>query len=140
MTCGLAVTRSLHVFAALSFIVGVVSVVPQVLIPLVADLAAPHRRAGAIGIIWGAVMLGIMLARLLSGVVAGTSALGERGVYWMAAGLQVGMILGAWAIVPDIPVKDTGVSYAQILVDMGKVVIHEPAVVQASLGAILNNM
>jgi MFS family permease len=139
-TLGLAATPSLRVFTALNFLVGTTSVVPQVLVPLVADLAPPARKAGAIGLIWSAVMLGILFARLLAGLIAGLSH--YRNVYWMAAALQFGTLLTAWATVPNVPRKNEGcgLGYFGILGSMAKVAVTEPLLIQASVGGILNNM
>ncbi|TFY80283.1 hypothetical protein EWM64_g3727 [Hericium alpestre] len=51
LTIGLAFTNSLVAFEVLSFLVGIFSVSPQILIPLAADLAPPERRATAISIV-----------------------------------------------------------------------------------------
>ena len=51
LTIGLAVTSSLVAFEVLCFLVGVFTVVPQILMPLAADLAPPERRASALSIV-----------------------------------------------------------------------------------------
>ena len=52
LTIGLAVTRtrSLHVFETLTYFIGLVSVTPQILLPLAADLAPEEKRATAISV------------------------------------------------------------------------------------------
>lgn len=47
----LVTLSKLPAFAALTFLVGTTSIVPQVLVPLTADLAHTSRRAGAIGVV-----------------------------------------------------------------------------------------
>ncbi|OAA65547.1 major facilitator superfamily transporter dha1 transporter [Niveomyces insectorum RCEF 264] len=44
---GLCVTPSFVTFAALSFVCGLTTVTPQLMLPLVGDLAPPHRRASS---------------------------------------------------------------------------------------------
>ena len=55
-------------------------------LPLVGELAPPHRRATALSIVVSALLLGILIARILSGVV--TYYTSWRNIYWLACGLQ----------------------------------------------------
>ena len=48
---GLAVTHQFEVFMGISYLVGVFTVTPQVLLTYTADLAPPHRRAQALAIV-----------------------------------------------------------------------------------------
>lgn len=92
LTLGLARVPSLPAFNALTFLVGVSTVTPQVLIPLAADLAPPARRGTAIAIVLSGLLLGLMVARVLAGIIAqftGHNGDGWRNVYWMAFGVQV---------------------------------------------------
>jgi hypothetical protein len=49
---------------ALSFLIGMCSVVPQILIPMAADLAPPERRASAISIVLAGLLCGVLYARV----------------------------------------------------------------------------
>ncbi|MFB4295194.1 SDR family oxidoreductase [Actinomadura sp. NTSP31] len=57
--------------------------VPQVLIPLAAELAPPERRAGVVAGVQIGLMTGIIGSRVVGGVVG--EALGWRSVYLLAA-------------------------------------------------------
>lgn len=72
-------------------LVGLVAVVVQVLVAHAATLASPAQQGQAVGTVTGGVVLGILLARLVSGLVA--DRLGWRGVYFGAAGLT--LLMGA---------------------------------------------
>jgi hypothetical protein len=48
---GLCITNNLGVFTGISFIVSVTTVTPQLMMPLVGDLAPPHRRAAALSVV-----------------------------------------------------------------------------------------
>lgn len=61
---------------------GLFSVVAQVLIPMAASLAKPHQRGKSVGIIMSGLLLGILLARTISGAVAMVG--GWRTIYWVA--------------------------------------------------------
>lgn len=66
---GLCVTKSFAAFTGISFITAVSTVTPQIMLPLVGDLAPPERRASALSIVVSGFMLGILVARVLSGTV-----------------------------------------------------------------------
>jgi predicted MFS family arabinose efflux permease len=82
-----AAAPGLAVLAGLAVIVGCTSVVVQMTIPYAATLARDEDRARTIGTLMSALLLGILLSRTFSGLVA--SVAGWRGVYGTAAGLMV---------------------------------------------------
>lgn len=93
VTMGIAaLLTSFAVFALVTIVIGVSSVGGQIIIPFVADLANPAQRGRVIGRVMSGLLLGILLSRTVSGLVA--QAMGWRTMYWIAAGL-----LGAAAIV-----------------------------------------
>ncbi|KAG7143659.1 putative uncharacterized transporter YgaY like protein [Verticillium longisporum] len=63
---GLCVTKSFEIFCALSFICGATTVTPQLMIPLVGDIAPPQRKTTAMAIVASGLMFGMLVARLLS--------------------------------------------------------------------------
>jgi predicted MFS family arabinose efflux permease len=131
LTIGLAITSNLQVFEVLSFLVGVASVVPQVLLPLAADLVPPERRASAISIILAGLLFGILIARVFSGVIANFTS--WRVIYYVAIGMQYLVLTGAYFIIPDYPAKNQGLTYFNILSSMAKYAVTEPKLVQAAL-------
>ncbi|NOK17544.1 MFS transporter [Corallococcus carmarthensis] len=80
---------SLHVLVAASFAIGVTTVVPQMLIPFAAQLAAPSERGRVVGTVMSGLLIGILLSRTAAGFV-GTH-LGWRTMFFVAAGLMVVM-------------------------------------------------
>ncbi|WP_375756052.1 MFS transporter [Corallococcus exercitus] len=80
---------SLHVMVAASFAIGVTTVVPQLLIPFAAQLAAPSERGRVVGTVMSGLLIGILLSRTAAGFV-GTH-LGWRTMFFVAAGLMVVM-------------------------------------------------
>ncbi|KAI0051500.1 MFS general substrate transporter [Auriscalpium vulgare] len=131
LSIGLAITRSLAVFEALSFLVGVSTVAPQILIPLAADLAPPARRASAISIVLSGLLLGILIARVVAGTIA--QFVTWRVVYYAAIGVQYAVLVALWATLPDYPAKNKGLTYWRILHSMGKLAMTEPKLIQACL-------
>ncbi|KAG1739409.1 major facilitator superfamily domain-containing protein [Suillus paluster] len=131
LTIGLAVTKNLRVFEALSFLVGVATVTPQILMPLAADLAAPDRRASALSVVLSGLMLGILIARVLAGVIGNFTT--WRVVYYMSIGVQSLVLIGAYLVLPDYPAKNHDLTYFKILFSMAKYAITEPLVIQVAI-------
>lgn len=131
LTVGLSVTKSLAVFQALSFLVGVLTVTPQILIPLAADLAPEHKRASAISVVISGLLLGILIARVLAGVIA--QFVTWRVVYYFAIGVQGLVLFGCYFWLPDYPSKNADLTYFKILWTMAKFSVTEPILIQACL-------
>ncbi|KAG1729032.1 major facilitator superfamily domain-containing protein [Suillus lakei] len=131
LTIGLAITNNLLVFEIISFLIGLTSITPQIIVPLAADLAPPARRGSAISIVLSGFLLGILLARVLSGVVANYTS--WRIVYCMSIGIQSIVLGGAYLLLPDYPVQDRGLSYFEIFRSMLKYAVTEPLVGQIML-------
>jgi predicted MFS family arabinose efflux permease len=103
------VTSNLITFEVLSFLVGVVTVVPQIFIPLAADLAPEKRRASAISIVFSGLLLGVLISRVLAGVIAEFRS--WRVVYYFAIGVQALVLLGSYVMLPDYPSKNTDLRF-----------------------------
>ncbi|MGA7418870.1 MAG: MFS transporter [Acidimicrobiales bacterium] len=82
-----AAAPSIGVLIGVALIVGATSVVAQVLIPMAASFADDEHRGQVVGTVMSGLLLGILLARTVSGVVAGATS--WRVVYVMAAGLTI---------------------------------------------------
>ncbi|KAG2124592.1 major facilitator superfamily domain-containing protein [Suillus clintonianus] len=131
LTIGLAVTNNFQVFETLSFLVGVATVTPQILMPLAADLAAPDRRASALSVVLSGLMLGVLIARVLAGVIGNFTT--WRVVYYMSIGVQLLVFIGAYLVLPDYPSKNRDLTYFQILFSMAKYAVTEPLVIQVAI-------
>ncbi|THH27015.1 hypothetical protein EUX98_g7178 [Antrodiella citrinella] len=131
LSIGLPLTRSVVAFEALSFLVGIVTVVPQILMPLAADLAPPERRASALSIVLSGLLFGVLIARVLSGIIAEFAS--WRVVYYMAIGVQFFVLGMLWFMIPDYPQRNKGLTYWGILWSMAKFSVTEPLLIQAVL-------
>ncbi|KAI0927640.1 hypothetical protein AcV5_008122 [Taiwanofungus camphoratus] len=131
LTIGLAITKSLAAFEALTFIVGVTTVVPQILMPLAADLAPPERQASALSIVLSGLLFGVLIARVLAGIIAQFTT--WRVVYYLAIGLQYLVFLLFYLVLPDYPAKNKGATYFGILCSMARFAVTEPLLIQAVL-------
>jgi predicted MFS family arabinose efflux permease len=128
---GLCLTTNLSVFTAISFITAITTVTPQLMLPLVGDLAPPNRRAAALSIVVSGLMLGVLVARVLSGTISNFAS--WRAVYWMALGLQYTIFVLLWCFMPDYPATNPGMNYFRILWDIVCMLFQYPVLVQACL-------
>lgn len=79
-------------------ITGLMAVMVQVMVAHAASLAAPGQQGQAVGTVTSGIVLGILLARLVSGGLADLA--GWRSVYLIAAGLLLLLALVLWRSLP----------------------------------------
>ena len=129
-----AVAPGLAWLAAAMLALGVVNVVPQMIVPFAAALAGPAERGRVVGTVMSGLLIGILLARTVSGFV--TAAFGWRAVYWMAAALMVALAATLWRLLPrDAP--RPGLPYPALLRSLWGLLRAEPALREAAwLGAL----
>ncbi|MEX9790573.1 MFS transporter [Providencia rettgeri] len=113
---------------------GLFSVVAQVLIPLAASIAKPHKRGKAVGMIMSGLLLGILLARTVSGAVAMVG--GWRAIYWVAFALLMLLMIVLAIKLPRYHQK-ANLNYFQLIGSIGRLFFGTPVLaVRASLGAL----
>ncbi|KAH9885659.1 major facilitator superfamily transporter [Xylariomycetidae sp. FL2044] len=132
---GLCLTQNFDVFISLSFICGVGTVTPQLMLPLVGDLAPPNRRASSLSVVVSGLALGLLIARVLSGIVSQFTS--WRNIYWLALGAQYLTFIILFLNLPDYPSKNKGLNYFKILGGMATMLFTEPILVQACLAGFL---
>ncbi|KAK5139405.1 hypothetical protein LTR04_003609 [Oleoguttula sp. CCFEE 6159] len=129
---GLCITSSLPVFTAISFITAVTTVTPQLMLPLVGDLAPPHRRAAALSIVVSGLLLGMLIARVLSGTI--TNYTSWRNIYWFSLGVQYVIFALLWLFMPDYPSTNPGgLNYFKMLWSILVMLTKHPVLVQACI-------
>jgi len=101
-------------------------------LPLVGDLAPANRRATALSIVVSGLLLGILIARVLAGVV--TEYTSWRNIYWLAFALQSLILILLWFFLPDYPsTNPAGLNYFKMLWSALTMLFKHPVLVQASL-------
>ncbi|WP_406824043.1 MFS transporter [Pedobacter sp. KACC 23697] len=80
-----AVSQSFFILEVASILIGACSIVPQLILPLAANLSTDENRGANIGIIMSGLLVGILASRAVSGSIGFW--LGWRAVYYMAAGI-----------------------------------------------------
>ena len=129
---GLCITHSFATFSAISFITAITTVTPQMMLPLIGDLAPPHKRATALSIVVSGNMMGVLLARILSGVV--TNYTSWRNIYWLGLGLQYTIFTLLWLFMPDYPSTNPGgLNYFKMLWSILVICRKHAVLMQASL-------
>jgi predicted MFS family arabinose efflux permease len=113
---------------------GALSVVAQIVVALASGLAAPAERGRVVGTVMSGLLLGILLARTVSGIVA--SLAGWRAMFVVAAVVMVallGLLLRALPLAPPTEV----VPYRRALRSVLTLVAQEPVLrLRMALGAL----
>ncbi|KAG9308521.1 major facilitator superfamily domain-containing protein [Chiua virens] len=131
ISVALALSRNITIFRTLAILMGAFNVTPQILIPMVADLVEPRHRACAVSMLQSGIMLGILLGRVIAGIIGYYTT--WRVVYYMAIGMQTIVLCGAYFIIPDHPPKNPDLTYVDILHTMVTYSVTEPSLMQAVL-------
>jgi len=103
-----AAATGLRLLGVFAVIVGLTSVVVQMLIPFAATLAADHERSKIIGTLLSGLLTGVLLSRTFAGIVAQVA--GWRGVYAIAALITATTAIVLYRALPDQP-REVSVGY-----------------------------
>lgn len=135
-----AVAPGIWALIAASFGLGIVSCVPQQLVPFAAVMSRPTERGRSVGTVVSGIMVGILLGRTIAGVVG--AAYGWRAVYGMEAAFMIPVWIAAASLLPR-GVPSTNLSYGRLLASLWPLArdnrpIRESMIVQALLWACFN--
>ena len=103
--CGIATARNLFWISIASFVVGACGAAVHIIVPFAAQLAPENSRGRVLGAVFSGLLIGILLARTFSGVVA--SFLGWRSVYVIAALGMLALMVLLRARLPRLPPQNT---------------------------------
>ncbi len=119
----MALAPNIMVFFVGTALAGLFSVVAQVLVPFAATLAAPENRGKVVGTVMSGMLLGILLARTVSGALAEFG--GWHIVYWVGG---VAMVLVALILARCLPRyhQSAGLSYPRLLLSVLGLLRDEP--------------
>ena len=118
-----AVAPSIGFFAAAIGLVGFTSVMAQILVPIAATLALDDERGRVVGTIMSGLIMGVLLARTVSGLVAAVA--GWRTVYWVAAALMLALTVVLHRALPRYRAR-IGLSYPRLLASVLTIAREEP--------------
>jgi len=94
-----------------------------VLVPFASALAAEEERGRVVGQVMSGLLMGILLARTVSGLLAALA--GWRAVFAAAAGLMLILALALWRALPDVAPQG-GPSYPRLLASVASLIREEP--------------
>jgi predicted MFS family arabinose efflux permease len=132
-----AAAPTFAVLASALALVGVTSVVAQIIVPMAASLATDSERGQVVGKVMSGLIIGILLARTVSGLIA--SVAGWRPVYVMAAAAMLLLAAVLYRALPEVE-PSARISYRALLRSVLDLVREEPVLRQrmvlgaASLG------
>ncbi|WP_315673097.1 MFS transporter [Clostridium sp. 19966] len=121
---------SIEILMLACFAIGFTSVVPQLIVPLAAQLANPNQRGKVIGSVMSGLLIGILVSRTFSGLVGGY--LGWRTVYVIAAVMMIILALFLRKLIPICP-PVSQVKYSELFKSMAYYAKNEPSLVEASI-------
>ncbi|OPA92095.1 MFS transporter [Pseudomonas fluorescens] len=124
---GAAFIEQPNLFLLVSLLIGFSSVSVQILIPLAAHLAPAESRGRVVGSIMGGLLLGILLARPVSSVVA--DHFGWRAMFMAAAALMAFISVVLMLTIPKRQ-PDHSASYGQLLGSLGTLLREQPVLRQ----------
>ena len=117
-----------------SLAIGVTTIVAQLIVPFAAQLAKPQERGRVVGNVMSGLLIGILLARTVSGFVGAT--LGWRAMYWLASGLMILLAVALFKVLPQSQ-PALQVSYSRLMRSLLQLIRQQPVLREASLaGAI----
>jgi predicted MFS family arabinose efflux permease len=123
---GLAATAaspSFTLLAAALVVVGVTSVVAQILVPLASALAAEDERGKVVGNVMSGLLVGILVARTASGLISELG--GWRLVFAVSAAAMLVLSAVLRLNLPEVR-PTTTLSYPSLLRSVGRLVIEQP--------------
>src|ERR1039458_2238664 len=124
---------SFAVFATAAALASITAVVAQVIVPMSSSLAAEHERGQVVGSVMSGLLIGILLARAASGLIAGL--LGWRAVFAFAAAAMLALAAVLQRALPLVPPTEE-MAYRDLLRSVLRLVRDEPVLRQRmTLGA-----
>lgn len=132
---GVALAPTLTLLYIASFLVGLSSIIPQLLIPMAAHLANPNERGKKIGFVMSGLLIGILLSRTISGFVG--AHFGWHAIYYAAAVMMFALWALIYWLLPEIEPSYTG-KYGDLMKSLGHLFMSEPKLRLAAFrGALL---
>lgn len=95
-----ASSTNIEIMLISGFFIGLSSVVPQMMVPLAAQLSSPEKRSKNIGIVMSGLLIGILGSRVVSGYVG--AYWGWRMIFYIAAAVMFMLWLFIIALLPDV--------------------------------------
>lgn len=128
--CGIATAQNIVWISLASFAVGLCGAAVHVIVPFAAQLAPENSRGRVLGTVFSGLLIGILLARTFSGLVA--SWLGWRSVYFIAAGAMLALMILLRARLPKVP-RQSNLTWPALMRSLVTLVRTHPGLRESAL-------
>ncbi|WP_433943796.1 MFS transporter [Paenibacillus sp. SN-8-1] len=125
-----AFAPSAPLFLTASLLIGIGSVVAQILVPFAAYLASEEQRGRVVGNVMSGLLLGIMFARPLASFV--TSLWGWRAIFIISA-IVISLLTGLLSFALPVRKPFPAVRYGQLILSLGAILQQTPALRRRAL-------
>ena len=125
-----AMSGSLWLLIAASFLVGFTSMIPHLFVPMTARLATDENRGRSIGIVMSGLLIGVLGSRVLSGIIG--EIFGWRTVFYLAATMMTALFVLLTLKLPRLDPTYEG-SYFELMRSIGHYFKKEPRLRLAAL-------
>lgn len=95
-----------------SLLIGATSVIPQLFVPIAAELSIDKEKSANIGLVMSGLLLGILLSRFVGGIVG--ELWGWRAMFGIAAGIMVLVWIAVYRMLPELHPNFKG-SYRELM-------------------------
>ncbi len=126
---GAAVSPNITWLLMASLVIGMTTIAAQLIVPFAAQLAKPQERGKVVGMVMSGLLIGILLARTVSGFVG--AFFSWRAMYWLASGLMIVMAGLLFRLLPKSQ-PSLKVPYQQLMESLFKL-IRQPVLREASM-------
>lgn len=127
---GASLAPGLHSLALISVLIGMFATIGQHIIPLAAELTSPRGRERVLAIITSALLVGVLLARTVSGFVGAW--FGWRSMFMVGGAISLLMLLCLAARLPRSR-PESRESYIELLASLFVLVRNQPVLRKATL-------
>lgn len=114
---------------AASLLIGTTSVIPQLFVPIAAELSSEKEKAANIGLVVSGLLLGILLSRFIGGIVG--EMWGWRSMFGIAAGLMLVVWVFVYKMLPEMKPNFKG-TYFELMNSVWNLAKTQPVLQLAS--------
>ena len=130
----IAFSATLPFLILVSYLLGLICITPQLIVPYAAGIAEPKARGRTVGIVMSGLLIGILFSRSVSGFIGARA--GWQAVYFIAAGGMLLLALMSALVLPAQRPKRR-VPYRELLASLWPILSRQPVVQRhAIIGAL----
>lgn len=92
--------KELWMLYTASLLIGATSVIPQLFVPMAAELSSDKEKSSNIGLVMSGLLLGILLSRFIGGIVG--EVWGWRAMFGIASGMMIFVWIAVYLWLPEV--------------------------------------